>query len=84
MSGTCTGTVYTADNVDVGARMENSSTGGKMHTRSTSNASGAKARRVGDTILNTAPWATGTFAWVRIADGTGLTTSDLQRVVLAN
>lgn len=53
MDGTCTGTVYTNDNVNLIGRMENSSTGGTMHTRSTNNLSGNHIRSQGDTILRT-------------------------------
>lgn len=71
MSGTCTGTIFTEDNIDGGGRMSNVSTGGQMHTRAAVNNSGGKTRQIGDTITNTAPTTGGTSKWVKVAVSAG-------------
>lgn len=65
MSGTCTGTSYGRSNHNSIARMENTSTGGRMDTRDSVSTSGGKTRQNGDEIWNTAPAAGGTMGWVR-------------------
>lgn len=81
MSGTCTGTTFMNTNIDNDGRMGNTSTGGKMHTRSDNNLSGGKTRQIGDSIVNTSPTAAGTAMWVKIAVSSG--GSDWQRLILA-
>jgi hypothetical protein len=83
MLDTCTGSVFEASNILTVSRHENTSTGGKMHTRSTAATSGGKTRQVGDTIQNTAPSAGNPWMWIRIVAGTGVTSSDIKSVDLA-
>lgn len=71
MAGTCTGTVYERSNKSSIGRMENTSTGGNMHTRDNTNSSGGKTRQIGDTIENTAPVASGTAYWAKVAASAG-------------
>jgi hypothetical protein len=80
MNGTCTGTIFTENNIDGGGRMGNTSTGGQMQTRATGNSSGGKTRQIGDTIANTAPAPGGTYKWVKIAVSAG--SSDWERVAI--
>lgn len=69
MSGTCTGTVYDRSNQNSIGRMENTSTGGVMHTVDTVTTSGGKTRQVNDTVQNTAAATTGIHEWTCIAAG---------------
>lgn len=74
MSGVCTGTVFERSNIiDAAAsgRMENLSTGGKMHTRDSVNTSGNKTRQIGDTIENVVPVAAGVALWGKSTAGVG-------------
>jgi hypothetical protein len=71
MLGTCTGTEYTSTNQHAGGRMNNSSTGGAMHTREPTANSGGKTRQPGDTITNTNPGVGGVAVWVKTAASAG-------------
>ena len=71
MSGVCTGTIYTNDNLHFAGRMGNASTGGAMHTRESSNISGGKTRQQGDTITNTVTGVGAAAIWVKTAASAG-------------